>query len=63
MADVLYVIITVAFFALAAGFVRVCDRIIGPDPAAVDAGDGAAAPIERVGVEDLDRAMTATVTK
>ena len=34
MADILYVVVTVAFFALAAGFVRVCDHIIGPDPTA-----------------------------
>lgn len=33
MADVVYLLITVAFFALTIGFVRVCDRIIGPDPA------------------------------
>ena len=32
MADILYVAVTVAFFALAVGFVRVCDHIIGPDP-------------------------------
>ncbi len=31
MADLLYLVVTVAFFAAAAGFVHVCDRIIGPD--------------------------------
>lgn len=31
MTDLLYVVVTVAFFAAAAGFVHVCDRIIGPD--------------------------------
>ena len=31
MADVAFVSIIVAFFALAAFFVRVCDRIIGSD--------------------------------
>lgn len=31
MADVIFLLITVAFFALCVGFVRVCDRIIGPD--------------------------------
>jgi len=36
MADLLFVFITVAFFAIAVGFVRVCDRIIGPD---ADFGD------------------------
>ena len=33
MADLLFVIITIAFFVLCVGYVRVCDRIIGPDPA------------------------------
>ena len=32
MADVLFLVITVAFFAGAAGFVTLCDRIIGADP-------------------------------
>lgn len=32
MADVLFVAIVVAFFLLCVGYVRVCDRIIGPDP-------------------------------
>lgn len=31
MADVLFVVVVVAFFALAAAFVVACDRIIGPD--------------------------------
>ncbi len=31
MADVLFVAILVAFFALAVVFVHVCERIIGPD--------------------------------
>lgn len=30
MADVLFVLITCAFFGLAAVFVRACERIIGP---------------------------------
>ena len=34
MADVLFVVITIAFFVLCVGYVKVCDRIIGPDPAA-----------------------------
>ena len=32
MADLVFILITVAFFALCVGYVRVCDRIIGPDP-------------------------------
>ena len=31
MADLLFIAITIAFFALAAGFVKICDHIIGPD--------------------------------
>jgi hypothetical protein len=31
MADLLYLLITVAFFAAAVGFVRLCDKVIGPD--------------------------------
>ena len=30
MADLLYIAVMVAFFALAAGFVAACDRIIAP---------------------------------
>jgi hypothetical protein len=32
MADLLFVVITIAFFVLCVGYVHVCDRIIGPDP-------------------------------
>jgi hypothetical protein len=32
MGDVVFVAVTVAFFTLAALFVRACDRLIGPDP-------------------------------
>ncbi|MEO6989542.1 MAG: hypothetical protein ABI239_12955 [Aquihabitans sp.] len=31
MPDLLYLVVTVAFFAVVAGFVTLCDRIIGPD--------------------------------
>ena len=33
MADLLFVVIIVAFFAICVAYVRVCDHIIGPDPA------------------------------
>jgi hypothetical protein len=33
VADLLFVVITVAFFAICVAYVRVCGRIIGPDPA------------------------------
>jgi hypothetical protein len=37
--DLLFIAIAVAFFAVCVGYVRLCDRIIGPDPAARDSGD------------------------
>lgn len=42
MADVLFVLVVVAFFAVAAAFVVACDRIIGPDelPEATDVANG-----------------------
>jgi hypothetical protein len=43
VADLLFVIITIAFFVLCVGYVRVCDRIIGPDAAT----STSAAPDER----------------
>jgi hypothetical protein len=33
MADVLFIAILVAFFGVCVGFVRICDRVIGPDEA------------------------------
>jgi hypothetical protein len=42
MADVLVLLLIVAFFALCVGFVRGCDRIIGPD----DVDELAAPPTE-----------------
>ena len=44
MADLVFIVIVVAFFALCVGYVRLCDRIIGPDsparePADVSRGD------------------------
>jgi hypothetical protein len=33
VADLLFVVITIAFFMLCVAYVRVCDRIIGPDSA------------------------------
>jgi hypothetical protein len=42
MADVWVLLLIVAFFALCVGFVRGCDRIIGPD----DVDELAASPPE-----------------
>jgi hypothetical protein len=41
MTDVLFVVLLVASFALLAGFVAVCGRIIGPDPEGVTLSTGA----------------------
>jgi hypothetical protein len=41
--DLLFVAIAVAFFAVCVGYVRLCDRIIGPDPTGRESGDPAAA--------------------
>jgi hypothetical protein len=47
MADLLFVVITVAFFIAAVGYVRLCDRIIGPEPPTMVAADtDAAGPAE-----------------
>jgi hypothetical protein len=40
--DLLFIVIVVAFFVLCVGYVRLCDRIIGPDPAARESSDPAA---------------------
>jgi hypothetical protein len=31
--DLVFMVITIAFFAVCVAYVRLCDRIIGPDPA------------------------------
>ena len=46
MADLLFVVITIAFFVVCVGYVHVCDRIIGPDPRTV-ADDASDVPAER----------------
>ena len=38
MADLVYLLIMVSFFAVAALFVKACEAIIGPDEFAVPAG-------------------------
>jgi hypothetical protein len=42
MRDVIVVAVVAAFFMLCVAYVRWCDRIIGPDPDGLAAGDGAA---------------------
>jgi hypothetical protein len=41
MADLIFVVVTFAFFGVALLLVRACDRIIGPDPAPAEAADTA----------------------
>ena len=45
MADLLFILITLAFIAVCVGYVRWCDRIIGPDPAPAEE-DRTEAPVE-----------------
>jgi hypothetical protein len=45
LADIVFVLIALAFFALAAGYVSLCDRIIGPDPE-LESPEPAASPID-----------------
>ncbi len=65
MADIVYVLVIVAFFALATVFVQACDRIIGPDDtsALVSGGAGAAPedPLAEVGGGDPEQAPVASV--
>jgi hypothetical protein len=35
MADFIYIMVLIAFFGLAAAFVKACDAIIGPDEVAL----------------------------
>jgi hypothetical protein len=48
VADLLFVVITIAFFALATGFVKICDNIIGPDTDHDLVGDEVPATLEDV---------------
>ena len=49
MADLLFLFITVAFFAIAVGFVRICDKVIGPDSEFGELTDGGEPDDEDVG--------------
>ena len=46
MTDLLVVLVTLAFFAVCAAYVNLCDRVIGPDEAiASTAPDATTAPL------------------
>jgi hypothetical protein len=40
MTDVIFVVVLIAFFAAFAGFVTLCERIIGPDPEGIALSTG-----------------------
>ena len=51
MRDVVYILITLAFFAICVGLVRACDVLLGPDEDDLDetpsdAGRAVAEPVE-----------------
>ncbi len=47
MTDLVVVLALVAFFAVCAGFVGVCERIIGPDPEGVALSTGPEKVVEK----------------
>ena len=54
MSDVVFLLVVVGFFVVAAGFVHVCDRIVGRDesgPAAERPPDVVAAAVGATGTE------------
>ena len=46
MTDVVFVLALIAFFAAFAGFVMVCERIIGPDPEGITLSTGPDAVVD-----------------
>ena len=50
MVDLLFIVVVIAFFIVCVAYVRLCDRIIGPDaPERESADAGAADELEAVG--------------
>jgi hypothetical protein len=49
MADVIFLILIVAFFALTVLLVKACDRIIGPDELAAHGDDSGRDPATSIG--------------
>ena len=59
MTDLLVVLVTLAFFGLCAGYVRLCDGVIGPDDLGVSGtqtAPDATAPTRADGVAAMERA-------
>jgi hypothetical protein len=48
MTDVVFVVVLIAFFAAFAGFVRLCERVIGPDPEGVELATGPDPTVDEV---------------
>ena len=46
MADVVFLLLALGFFSLCAGYVKLCDRIVGADP------DGGPTPVPHLGSTD-----------
>ena len=46
MADIVFIAVIVAFFAVAAVVVKACERVIGPDAELTVAGTGGEAPAD-----------------
>jgi hypothetical protein len=44
--DLVFVLALILFFVMCAGFVMVCERIIGPDPEGVDLSTGPEAIVD-----------------
>ncbi len=53
MRDLVFVLVTVGFFAIAAALVAACDRIIGPDPATGVSPGGLADEHDRQPAEEV----------
>jgi hypothetical protein len=64
MADLLFIVLLIAFFALCVVYIQWCDRIIGPDAFIAEGGDepAPAHTYVAVGVSRHDDASTMTVT-
>jgi hypothetical protein len=61
MADLVFVSVLVAFFALCVAYLKWCDRIIGPDEFATE-HDDSVSPYVATGPTLVDPSATAEVT-
>ena len=54
MTDLVFVLALIGFFAVCAGFVMVCERIIGPDPEGVALSAGSAGSVDSDAIVEPD---------